>query len=125
VRRSARLPDRVILAFVPDLMVSVRIEEAAKTLGARVETAGSMDEAIERLRSRGVDGVVVDLAMAGLDIGEIARAAREAGANVIGFYPHVDVALRRAALRAGIEHVYARSRFLSELPLILRERLEA
>ncbi len=105
-------------------MVSVRIEETAKALGAQVETAGSTDEATERLRLRGIDTVVVDLALADLDIGEIASAAREARASVIGFYPHVDAALRREALRAGIEHVYARSRFMRELPAILEERLK-
>jgi CheY-like chemotaxis protein len=124
VKRDARLGDRVIVALVPDLIVSVRIEEAAKTLGTRVETTDSMDEAFGRLRSAGMDVVVVDLAMAGLDIDGVATAAREAGASVIGFYPHVEVALRRAALDAGIEDVYARSRFLRDLPGILRERLD-
>jgi CheY-like chemotaxis protein len=116
---------RVILALVPDLMLAVPIEETAKRLGARVETAGSKEAAATRLRSRGIDAVVVDLAIAGLDPAEIAVAAREAGASLIGFYPHVDAALRRKALHAGIEHIYARSRFLRELPAILREALEA
>jgi len=125
-RLAARLGGRVILALVPDLIVSVRIEEVAKRLGARVETTGSMEEAAALMRrSQGIDAVVVDLAMAGLDMKGVARAAHEAGARCIGFYPHVAATLRRAAKEAGLEHVYARSRFLRELQAILRERLEA
>jgi len=115
---------RAILAVVDDLMMGVRIEEAAKTLGAEVETAGSLGEGAERLRSRAVDVVVVDLAMDGLDLEATVSLGLAAGARVVGFYPHVDAALRQAAKRAGIERVYPRSRFLRDLPLILRESLE-
>ena len=115
---------RLIVAFVTDLMVGVRIEEAAKTAGAEVETVGSLEEGAERVRSRVVEVVVVDLAIAGLDLEAIVSLGREAGARVIGFYPHVDAALRQAAKRAGIERAYPRSRFLRDLPRILRESLE-
>jgi len=112
------------MTIVTDLMVGVRIEEAAKTAGAEVETVGSLEEGAERVRSRAVEVVVVDLAIAGLDLEAIVSLGRGAGARVIGFYPHVDAALRQAAKRAGIERAYPRSRFLRELPRILRESLE-
>lgn len=115
---------RRIVAIVTDLMMGVRIEEAAKTVGAGVETVGSLEEGAERLRSRTVDVVVVDLAMEGLNLESTVSLGRAAGARVVGFYPHVDAALRRAAKGAGVEHVYPRSRFLRDLPRILRESLE-
>lgn len=116
--------NRIILAIVPDLMVGVRIGEAAKQVGASVETVDSGNQAVESLGSHLPGLIVVDLGIAGLDIGAIAEAARGRGIPVVAFYPHVDVELRRSARRAGIEHVYARSRFLRETAGILRERLE-
>jgi CheY-like chemotaxis protein len=112
-----------ILAVGDDLLVSSRIVEAAKRIGARVETTSSGDETIARMADDDPYVIVVDLGMAGLDLDAIAAAARGRGIPVVAFYPHVDVELRRSARRAGIEHVYARSRFLRETSVILRERL--
>src|SRR6266542_5941776 len=103
-------------------MVGVRIEEAAKAIGRNVETVASCEEAGRRLRSGVVGGLVVDLAISGLDIDELVRGAREAPAWLIAFHPHVNVELRMAAQRAGIERVYPRSRFLRVLPEILLVR---
>lgn len=111
-----------ILAIVPDLLIETRIEGAAKGLEGTVQTVPA-HEATERIASTRPELVIIDLAAAGLDIEAIAAAARQTGAQLAAFYPHVDVALRRSAKRARIDHIYARSRFLRELPAILRERL--
>jgi hypothetical protein len=113
----------VILAVVDDLMIGLRIEEAAKAIGSRAESVNSWEEAGLRLRSEGVQGVVVDLAMTGLALDDL-REVTDAGVWLIAFYPHVNVELRRAAERAGVERVYPRSRFLRDLPNLLFERLE-
>ena len=112
-----------ILAIVPDLLIETRIAGAAKALDATVEPI-SPQEATERIASSSPALVIVDLAAPELDLDAIASAARRGRVGLVGFYPHVDVALRRAAKGAGVDHVYARSRFLGELPSILRERLE-
>lgn len=114
----------MILAIVDDLMTGVRIEEAAKAIGSRVEAVNAWEEAGARLRSGGVEGMVVDLAMDGLALDNLVGEARYAGAWLIGFYPHVNVELRRAAQRAGVDRVYPRSRFMRDLPNLLLERLE-
>jgi CheY-like chemotaxis protein len=114
----------VILAVVDDLLVSSRIMEAAKYVGASVETIDGGDDAVTTLGSRRPALLVIDLATPGTDLRAIAATARLHGIPVVGFYPHVDVELRKAAQRAGIEHVYARSRFLRETAVILGERLE-
>ena len=116
---------RTILAIVPDLLVASRIEEAAKRVGASVVMAGSPGEAVSLLDSEQPDLIIVDIAMPGLDAVAMAAAGRELGVPVVAFYPHVDVELRRSARRAGIEHVYARSRFLRETAGILSGMLEA
>ncbi len=118
------MAQRQILAIVTDLLVGVRIEEAAKGLGVGVETAAPAG-AVRLIASTDLDLVVADLAAPSLNLESLASAAREAGVPLAGFYPHVDVALRRAAKDAGIKHVYARSRFLRELREILREGLDS
>ena len=112
-----------ILAIVPDLLIETRIEGAARALEATVEAVSSQ-EARERIASISPALVIVDIAAAGLDLEAIASTARNGRIRLAGFYPHVDVALRRAAKQAGIDHVYPRSRFLRELPAILREGLQ-
>ncbi len=105
-------------------MVGLRIEEAAKAVGTRVETASSGNEARQRLRSSAVEGLIVDLALSGLALEDLVRGASEADAWLIAFYPHVQVDLRRKAETAGVNRVYPRSRFLRDLPNLLLERLE-
>ena len=114
----------MILALVDDLMVGVRIEDAAKAIGSKAQVVSTMDEASRVLHSRDVEGLVVDLAIAGLDCEALVANTGDAAVWLIAFYPHVDVELRRAAERAEIEHVYPRSRFLRDLPKLLLERLE-
>ncbi|HEV8574950.1 MAG TPA: hypothetical protein VGR43_09615 [Dehalococcoidia bacterium] len=117
--------EKVILAVVAELMVGVRIEEAAKSLGARVETGAAIGDVGGQILGVKADLVVADLALEGLDVDTLAAATRAAGAPMIGFYPHVDAELRRKARAAGVERLYPRSRFLRELPAILRGALES
>jgi CheY-like chemotaxis protein len=112
-----------IVVIVPDLLIETRIEAVARALDAAVEPV-SIQEAAERIASSSPALVIVDLAAPGLDLESIASAARRERVRLAGFYPHVDRALRRTAKEAGVNHVYARSRFLRELPAILRESLE-
>jgi hypothetical protein len=114
----------VILALVDDLMVGVRIEEAAKAIGSQAEVVSTIDEAKRRLQSQVVEGLVVDLAIPGLDLKDLASNTSDAALWLVGFYPHVEVERRRAAEEVGIEYVYPRSRFLRDLPKLLLERLE-
>jgi hypothetical protein len=102
-------------------MLAVRIEEAAKQLAATVVAVGSVDELRGELDS--ADLIVADLAAPGVELEALAGAAKESGVPLLGFYPHVDVALRRAAARMGVERVYPRSRFLRELAALLQESL--
>jgi len=114
----------VILALVDDLMVGLRIEDAAKAVGKIGETVSTGEDADQSLRSGAVEGLVVDLAMTQLDLDDLVRAAGEAGAWSIAFYPHVQIELRRKAEMAGVDRTYPRSRFLRDLPKLLLERLD-
>lgn len=112
-----------IIAIVPELLVGVRIEEAAKRIGATVASVSSQEAALARLAESGADLIVVDLGMNGLDLSAIVAGARAVGATVIAFGPHVDVDRRKAAQRAGIERVFPRSRFLKTLPTVLEDAM--
>ena len=112
-----------MIALVADLMVAVRIEEAAKQVGATVVAVDSVDELRNELGEASL--IVADLATPGIDVEGVAIAAGEAGVSLIGFYPHVDIGLGQAAKRAGVTRVYPRSRFLAGLHTILREGLDA
>jgi hypothetical protein len=101
--------------------MEVRIEATAQLQGVTVKTVSAEEAATHAGDSRH-RLVIADLA-AVRDLDALAVASRGAGLTLVAFYPHVDAELRTAAKRAGIEHVYARSRFLRDLPKILAERL--
>jgi hypothetical protein len=101
--------------------MEVRIEATAQLQGVTVQTVSAEDAATHVGGSR-YGLVIADLAVVH-DLVALTAAARGAGVTVVAYYPHVDAELRKAAKRAGIEHVYPRSRFLRDLPKILAERL--
>jgi hypothetical protein len=115
---------RTIIALVSDLLIESRIEGAAQLQGLTVKTA-TPEEVGEMIRAVKPSLVIADLALPALDLGALTSAAGEEGVTIIGFHPHVEVELRRAAQRAGVEHVYPRSRFLRDMRKLIAERLPA
>jgi hypothetical protein len=104
-------------------MIAVQIGEAAKRTGAVMTAAGSLEELRMELARQGADLIIADLAAAGLSLEALAAEATDSGVPLIGFYPHVNVALAREAREAGIQKAYPRSRFLRELVTLLQENL--
>lgn len=115
---------RMIIALVSDLLIESRIDAAAQLQGVTVKTA-TPAEAGEMIRTAKPSLVVADLALAGLNLDALTSAAVREGVPIIGFHPHVNVELRRAAQRAGVEHVYPRSRFLRDVRKLIAELLPA
>ncbi|MEX0620744.1 MAG: hypothetical protein WD181_04115 [Solirubrobacterales bacterium] len=97
----------LIIAFVPDLMLSSRVSGALTAAGHDV-VAGAVSSAPEL--PSGTELVVCDL--------EAVDPAVIAALTVpsLGFYSHVDVETRRLALEAGVDLVVPRSRMARELP---------
>ena len=112
---------RRVLSVVPDLFFAARIAETAKTLGVTLDSAG-LAEAIARARAASPDLVILDLHAFG-DPLAIVRAFKADAAlraiPIVGFYSHVDAALRATAIDAGIDHVLPRSAFTARLAGIL------
>lgn len=122
-----------ILALVPDLLFGSRVQGALAAAGYEVELVG--DERL--LRARLGDGLgpaveapavlVVDLANPDLDGPALVESLSADGAltqmtRTLGFYAHVDHAVRERAERAGFDLVVPRSRMAREGPQLV-ERL--
>jgi hypothetical protein len=97
----------LIVAFVPDLMLSSRVSGALSAAGHDV-VAGAESGAPEL--PPGAELVVCDLEA--VDSAAIAAL----GVPSLGFYSHVDVDTRRRALADGVDLVVPRSRMARELP---------
>lgn len=95
-----------VIAVTPDLMSGTRIQ-------ATLEAAGHEVRVVPEPPEEGLE--VVDLLV--LDLARVDPAgAAVADVPVLGFYPHVEVELRRRAEQAGIATCVPRSRFFREMP---------
>ena len=113
-----------VLAVVPDLFFATRIAATAKASGIQLELVPAA-RAAARLTETDVSLVVLDLhaADALALIGEMKRAAPAVA--VVGFYSHVETALRRDALAAGADSALPRSQFVHKLASLLTHGLDA
>lgn len=111
-----------VLAVVPDLFFAEKIAATARAAGVELLSAPAA-RAAEVAREYGVRAVLLDLHAPGDPFAVVRALAADpatADVTVIGFHSHVDVALREAALAAGVHHVLPRSAFAARLPAILR-----
>ena len=105
-----------VALLCPDLLFGSRVEGALRAAGheiARYEADGLA----------GADALVVDLTGDGVDVAAVARAAN--GVPKVGFYPHVDVEVRRRALEAGYDVVVPRSKMARETAAVVEGALAA
>lgn len=112
---------RRVVAVVPDLFFAARIAGVAERVGVALEVV-ALASAAETIRGARPDLVILDLHAAGdpLKLARDLRADPATGSlTVIGFYAHVDRALREAALAAGLDQVLPRSAFTLRLPALL------
>ncbi len=96
-----------VLALVPDLMLSSRVQEGLRAAGHEVVVAPNVPDPVE------ADAIVCDLDS--ID----AAAVAAAGVPALGFYSHVDVETKRVGERAGLDLVVPRSRMARELPQLV------
>jgi CheY-like chemotaxis protein len=112
---------RRVVAVVPDLFFATRIVGTAESLGVAVELPGA-ETAFETIRGSLPDLVILDLTGPGEPLA-LARSLKGDAATraipLVGFYPHVDNAVRAGALAAGVDHVLPRSAFTARLADLL------
>jgi CheY-like chemotaxis protein len=110
-----------IVAVVPDLFFATKIEAVARAAGTEVSIVPPT-QAFERCLAEIPALVLVDLHAPG-DPLALVRALRTdprtRAAHIVGFYSHVEDALRLGALDAGVDEALPRSAFVGRLPGLL------
>ncbi|ASS74445.1 hypothetical protein CIG75_05210 [Tumebacillus algifaecis] len=113
---------KTVLAWVDNLMFSVRIGEVASALGGHVILVSSNEEIIEKLDIY-PSLVILDLTAVTEGWQKTVAQARETGVPVLAYGPHVDVDARQAAEEAGCDEVVANSKLRIDLPNLLAKYL--
>ncbi len=109
----------VILALIPELITSVRVESGVQRLGGQLRVAETEEAFLQQLTSAPAL-VVIDLGEQWVDIMGVVAACREARVPVLAFGPHVDLGRRRDAVQAGVDFVYPRSKFMADPTTCMR-----
>ena len=115
------MPGRIV-TLVPDLLIEVSIDEAARRIDADLEALSSTDY-LETALSKPTDVLIVDLAVDGLDLNAIISTADAHKVPIVAFGPHVEVELLKAAEDAGMGSVLPRSAFLKGIRRILADMI--
>ncbi len=114
-----------ILAFVPDLMFSVRLREAASNLHCTVSIVSNDQDFQERFLTVRPSLVVLDLTAAGPVIESLVGQSKSHGSKVIAYAPHAKRDLLARAQAASVDAVYSNSRFKADINSILQTWITA
>jgi DNA-binding response OmpR family regulator len=107
-----------VAVLADDLIWSTRLADAVRAAGAEPRPVRSLASLRDALLD--VDRVIVDLTARAYDgVGAI-QTAREAGLPVLAVGQHDDHALRKEALAAGADRVYAYRKLFEAGPATLR-----
>ena len=113
----------MIICAVDDLMFSIKISTAAKSLKADVYFERSGDKLLDTIREKRPSLVIFDLNSARIrPLDAIMALKRDPDLNAtktLGYVSHVDTTTIDAARAAGIDQVLARSAFVDQLGDIL------
>ena len=113
----------MIVCAVDDLIFSVKISTAAKSLGVELYFERAADRVVTTVREKRPSLVIFDLNSSRLQplaaIAAIKGDAELATTRTLGYVSHVDTATIEAAREAGIDQVLARSAFSERLGDIL------
>jgi DNA-binding NarL/FixJ family response regulator len=113
-----------VLAVIPDLFFATKVAATAKAGGIKLELVPPQ-LAAEAVKLSPAALVLMDLHAPGAV--ELVAALKLAAPTVpvVGFYSHVETALRRDALAAGADAALPRSQFVQHLAPLLASGLAA
>jgi DNA-binding NarL/FixJ family response regulator len=114
----------MVLCVVDDLLFSVKISTAAKSLGVDIYFERAADRVLSRIRETHPHLVIFDLNSAKLRpmdaIAEMKADPALSDIRTLGYASHVQADTIAAARKAGVDQVLARSAFSERLGEILR-----
>jgi CheY-like chemotaxis protein len=113
----------MVLCVVDDLLFSVKISTAAKSLGVDIYFERVAENVVARIREKQPQLVIFDLNSAKLRpmqaVAEMKADPALRGIRTLGYVSHVQTDTINAARDAGIDQVLARSAFAERLREIL------
>jgi DNA-binding response OmpR family regulator len=116
----------IILALEKDLFFAVKIRDTLRHYEMEVTTARNLTDFEQRLASDGDQRpvlAIVNISTRGVDWETAIHAARASGLPVLAFGSHMDLEARAKALQAGAQKVVANSKFVSDMPGLVRRLL--
>ena len=115
---------RLVIAAVDDLFFAAKIRAAAEALGVALRLAKSREEVVRTARAEQPDLIIVDLHAQRCEPVELARELKQnerlRAVPLVGFFSHVQTALKKEAETAGFDRVLPRSAFTNQLAEILQ-----
>ena len=104
-----------VVVLADDLIWQTRLTNILEGIGARVDRrSGALDEALVD-----ADALVVDLTARSYDAIAAIKQGSAAGLRILAVGQHDDAALRKRALAAGAERVYAYRKLFEDGPATL------
>jgi DNA-binding response OmpR family regulator len=116
-----------ILALEKDLFFAVKIRDTLRHHEMEVTTVRTLVDFEQRLASDGDKRptlAIINIATKGEDWEAAIHAARASSLPVLAFGSHMDLEARAKALQAGAQKVVANSKFVSDMPGLVRRLLE-
>ena len=117
-------PKSVGLLLSDDMMFTSRIVGTGRDLGVTIKPAKT-EEALLALAGKQMPRcVIIDLSNPGLKIAELIKELAVVCSPrpfVVAYGSHVDTATLRAGREAGCDLVWPRSKFVEELPRVMRD----
>ena len=115
-----------ILALEKDLFFAVKMRDTLRHHDMEVKTARTLPIFEQGLQAEGSEKpalVIVNIATQGIDWEAAIRQARAAGYPVLAFGSHMDLEARAKALAAGAQRVVANSKFVSDMPGLVKRMM--
>jgi CheY-like chemotaxis protein len=117
---------RRIIALVDDMIFAARIRGTAESVGIAVHLARSIDAVCELAVTEETSLIIADLHTTCCDPFALAQRLKSdkqlSSIQLMGFFSHVQTALKEKAESAGYDRVLPRSAFTKNLPMILEGR---
>jgi len=114
----------VVLALIPELITSVRVESGVQRLRGQLRVVETEEAFLHELTSAPALAVF-DLGEQRVDIVGLVEACRKARVPVLAFGPHADLGRQRDAVRAGVDFVYPRSKFMADPTTCMRDAISS